>query len=99
MGHPPLRVSRRMPQQTLHTDRITLVPLADEHLEWEVELDADPEVMRYLSGRAGTREEVEAGHARRIEAAQKVDGLGFWAGLVGGAFVGWWTLQPAHGPD
>ena len=49
-----------MPQQTLHTERLTLVPLTDEHLEWEVELDSDPEVMRYLSGRASSREEVEA---------------------------------------
>lgn len=88
-----------MPQQTLHTDRITLVPLADEHFEWEVELDSDAEVMRLLSGRASTREEVEAGHARRIAAAQKVDGLGFWVGLVDEEFVGWWILQPAHGPD
>jgi RimJ/RimL family protein N-acetyltransferase len=76
-----------------------LVPLADEHLEWEVELDSDPEVMRFLSGRASTRVEVEAGHARRMAVAQKVDGLGFWVGLVDDEFVGWWTLQPAHGPD
>ena len=88
-----------MPQPTLHTERITLVPLADEHLEWEVALDSDPEVMRYLSGRASTREEVEAGHARRMAAAQKVDGLGFWVGVVDDEFVGWWILQPAHGPD
>jgi RimJ/RimL family protein N-acetyltransferase len=88
-----------MPQQTLQTERITLVPLADEHLEWEVELDSDLEVMRYLSGRASTREEVVATHARRPAAAQKVDGLGFWVGLVDDEFVGWWILQPAHGPD
>ena len=88
-----------MPQQTLHTEPLTLVPLADEYLEWEVELDSDPEVMRYLSGRASSREEVEAGHAGRMTAAQKVDGLGFWIGLVDDEFVGWWTLQPAHGPD
>ena len=88
-----------MPQQTLQTERLTLVPLADEHLEWEVELDSDPEVMRFLSGLASTREEVEAGHARRMAVAQKVDGLGFWVGLVDDEFVGWWTLQPAHGPD
>jgi RimJ/RimL family protein N-acetyltransferase len=88
-----------MPQQTLHTARLTLVPLADEHLEWEVELDSDPEVMRYLSGRGSSREEVEAGHPRRMTVAHKVDGLGFWIGLVDDEFVGWWTLQPAHGPD
>ena len=34
-----------------------------------------------------------------MAAAQKVDGLGFWVGLVDDEFVGWWTLQPAHGPD
>jgi len=88
-----------MPQRTLRTKRITLVPLADEHFEREVELDSDPEVMRYLSGRASTREEVAAGHRRRIAAAEKVDGLGFWVGLVDNEFVGWWNLQPAHGPD
>jgi RimJ/RimL family protein N-acetyltransferase len=88
-----------MPQQTLHTHRLTLMPLADEHIEWEVALDSDPEVMRYLTGRASTREEVEAGHARRMAAAQKVGGLGFWVGFVDHDFVGWWTLQPAHGPD
>ena len=88
-----------MPQQTLQSERLTLVPLADQHLEWEVELDSDPEVMRYLSGQASTREEVEGGHARRLAAAEKVDGLGFWVGLVDDEFVGWWTLQPTHGPD
>ena len=88
-----------MPQQILHTERITLVPLTDGHLEWEAELDSDPEVMRYLSGRASTREEVESSHATRMAIAQKVDGLGFWVGLVDAEFVGWWTLQPAHGPD
>ena len=88
-----------MPQQTLQTQRITLVPLSDEHLEWEVALDSDTEVMRYLSGRASTREEVVAGHGRRLATAEKVDGLGFWVGLVADEFVGWWILQPAHGPD
>jgi hypothetical protein len=29
-------------QATLRTDRLVLVPLADEHLEYEVELDSDP---------------------------------------------------------
>ena len=90
---------RPMPQQTLHTQRLTLMPLTDEHFEWELALDSDPEVMRYLTGRASTRAEVEASHARRMAAAQKVDGLGFWVGLVDDDFVGWWILQPAHGPD
>ena len=64
------------------------MPLADEHFHWEFELDSDPEVMRHLSGRACTRDEVEASHARRTAAVQKVDGLGFWVGLVDDEFVG-----------
>jgi hypothetical protein len=43
---------RRTTQPTLHTARLTLVPLTDEHLELEVELDSDAEVMRYLTGRS-----------------------------------------------
>jgi hypothetical protein len=61
-----------MPQLTLQTERITLLPLGDEHFEWEVELDSDLAVMRYLSGRASTREEVVASHARRMAAAAEV---------------------------
>lgn len=49
--HGPLR------QALLSTSRIRLVPLSDEHLEHEADLDSDPEVMRYPTGRAGTREQ------------------------------------------
>ncbi|MEV4799162.1 GNAT family N-acetyltransferase [Nonomuraea sp. NPDC049421] len=88
-----------MSQAKLRTDRIDLVPLADEHLEHEIELDSDPEVMRYLTGRARTREEVEAAHRLRLETAGRVPGLGFWAGFVAGEFVGWWILEPPERAD
>ncbi|MBE3009046.1 GNAT family N-acetyltransferase [Microbispora sp. NEAU-D428] len=88
-----------MSQATLRTARIELVPLSDEHLEHEVELDADPEVMRYLTGRARSREEVEAFHRQRLAAAERVAGLGFWVGFVGGRFVGWWILEPPTRDD
>lgn len=89
-----------MPQATLRTERIQLVPLADEHFEYEVELDSDPQVMRYLGdGRARTREQVEQSHRRRLAAADQVPGLGFWVGFVGGEFVGWWILQPPERDD
>lgn len=58
-----------MTQPTLRTDRITLVPLHDDHLEFEVELDSDPEVMHYLERRARPRPKVEAAHRRRLAAA------------------------------
>jgi RimJ/RimL family protein N-acetyltransferase len=99
-----------MPQPILRADRLLLVPLADRHLELEVDLDSDPEVMRYLSGRAQSRDEVVASHERRIAMAEKVDGLGFWMAFRSdddmappdedhGEFVGLMMLPPAHGPD
>ena len=103
-----------MSQPILHTQRLLLVPLADRHLELEVELDSDPEVLRHLTGRAHTRDEVVAGHAQRMALARKVPGLGYWMafGTDGGArgstrppteragdFVGLMMLPPAHGPD
>lgn len=90
---------RRTTQPTLHTARLTLAPLTDEHLELEVELDSDAEVMRYLTGRAVSRAEVERAHQRRIAAARQVPGLGFWVGFDRDDFIGWWILQPPHGPD
>jgi RimJ/RimL family protein N-acetyltransferase len=103
-----------MPQPILHTDRLLLVPLADRHFELEVELDADPQVQRYLEGRARTRDEVAQAHARRMELATIVEGLGYWVafgtngGVRGstrpareedGEFIGVMMLPPAHGPD
>ncbi|MCX6498116.1 MAG: GNAT family N-acetyltransferase [Arthrobacter sp.] len=89
-----------MTQSTLQSSRIKLVPLTDEHLEHEVELDSDPEVMRYLgSGCARTRAEVEELHRNRLLAAELVPGLGFWAGYVDEEFVGWWILEPPERAD
>jgi len=89
----------RVKQPPLRTNRIELAPLADQHLELEIELDSDPEVLRYLNPGARTRAEVHEAHRHRIAAAGTVPGLGFWVGFVDGAFVGWWILQPPEGPD
>ncbi len=103
-----------MPQPILRTERLLLVPLADRHLELEVQLDSDPEVLRYLYGRARSRDEVVEAHAQRLDLAGTVDGLGYWmafgtrggapgsappAGEDAGDFVGLLMLPPAHGPD
>ncbi|GAA1535154.1 GNAT family N-acetyltransferase [Actinomadura kijaniata] len=93
-----------MPQPILRTERLLLVPLADRHLDLEVHLDSDPEVLRYLDARTPTRDEAVATHRRRMAMAGKVDGLGFWmahlsAGGEEGEFVGLMMLPPAHGPD
>src|ERR1700761_9498687 len=88
-----------MSRPVLTTPRLELVPLSDDHLELEVELDSDPEVLRYLSPRAQTRAEVEQAHRRRLARARRVPGLGFWVGFLAGELVVWWILQPPHGPD
>ena len=89
-----------MCQVTLHTGRIRLVPLSAEHLEYEVELDSDPEVMRYLGdGRARNRQDVERRHHRRLAAAKRMAGVGFWVGIVDGQFVSWWILEPPERVD
>ena len=89
-----------VPRATLRTGRIRLVPLGDEHLEHEVELDADPAVMRYLgNGRPQSRDQVVRRHRHRLATADAVPGLGFWAGLVDGEFAGWWLLEPPQRPD
>ncbi len=97
-GREPAKL-RPVAQLTLHTERLGLVPLADGHLEFEIELDSDPEVMRYITGRARSPDEVEQAHRRRLDAADEVPGLGFWAGFADDEFVGWWILQPPHGLD
>ncbi|GAA1379795.1 GNAT family N-acetyltransferase [Catellatospora chokoriensis] len=103
-----------MAQPILRTERLLLVPLADRHLEREVQLDADPEVLRYIFGRARSRDEVVASHAQRMALAGKVDGLGYWMAFGSadaargstppasedeGEFIGLMMLPPAHGPD
>ena len=88
-------------QATLRTDRLSLVPLAEEHLDYEVELDSDPEVMRYLgNGKPRSRADVQRYHRDRLAAATLVPGLGFWVGFLhSGQFVGWWILEPPQRPD
>jgi RimJ/RimL family protein N-acetyltransferase len=93
-----------MPQPLLRTPRLLLVPLADRHLDLEVELDSDPEVMRYLDGRSRTPDEVVESHARRMAHGRQVAGLGYWIVFRPrterpGNFVGLMMLPPAHGPD
>ncbi len=81
-----------------------MLPLADQHLELEVELDSDAEVLRYLWGRARSRDEVVASHAERLELGRRIDGLGYWIAFrrgdeihrTAGEFIGLMMLPPDH---
>lgn len=71
--------------------------MAGEHLPLLVDLDADPEVLRYILGRA--RSPVEVGDFwGPICADTEADavGLGWWIGRSrsDGDFLGWWDLSP-----
>lgn len=85
-------------QATLVTTRLRLVPLAPEHLEHAVELDADPHVMRYLAHGPSDRETTVRAHRDRLGIARRAPGMGLWAGFTpvesAGEFVGWWLLRP-----
>lgn len=72
----------------LITARLDLRPASPEHVDLHVELDSDPEVMRFISGgRASTREEIE-----RI--VREVRGTRWTATLLdSGQFVGWFSLR------
>jgi RimJ/RimL family protein N-acetyltransferase len=73
----------------LHTDRLTLRPLADDDLPDLVALNGDPEVMRYITGRPLTPAEVEADLPRLTRTD---GGVGLWHGSETDGFAGVWFL-------
>lgn len=84
-----------MSRPVLHTDRLVLDPLTSRHLDPLVDLDSDPQVMRFLTGRAASRDEVvETWLPRRTDPAHDASGLGYWVAHHAGAFVGWFCLTP-----
>jgi RimJ/RimL family protein N-acetyltransferase len=82
----------------LETERLLLRRFTLDDVNLLVELDSDPEVMRYLTGgKATPRAEIETdilpwwlGYYERYE------GYGFWAAIEKrtGAFLGWFHLRP-----
>lgn len=77
----------------LDTERLRLEPLTTSHTDLLVELDADPEVLDFIFGRALTRDEVvETWLPRRTRPEADARALGYWVGFEGVVFVGWWCL-------
>ncbi|HEY0638595.1 MAG TPA: GNAT family N-acetyltransferase [Pseudonocardiaceae bacterium] len=86
----------------LTTERLLLRPFTASPADVDllVDLDSDPEVMRFLTGGVPTpRAEVaERVLPRMLAVGERRPGYGFWAAHErdGGAFAGWFTLRPHH---
>lgn len=88
-----------MARPALTTERIQLEPMTGAHLPLLLELDADAEVMRFLTGRARSAQEAEAFWAPVCaDLTADAVGLGWWVGRRrdNDDFVGWWDLSPDH---
>lgn len=96
-----------MRRPVLRTERIELRPMRPEHLPLLHTLDTDPEVMRYLTGRARTPQEIDQfwGPTCADLTADRL-GLGWWVGFLRAGpgapsvtqpeeFLGWWGLSPS----
>ena len=85
-------------QVFLETDRLILRRFTGDDADLLVELDADPEVMRYINGgeptsRAEVVDEVLPAFLRYYE---RYPGYGFWAAIEKstGEFLGWFHFRP-----
>jgi RimJ/RimL family protein N-acetyltransferase len=82
------------PMTLLTTPRLRLEPCADVHLDGLYAMNADPEVMRYISGKPETREDTQ-GMIDRVQARWATVGYSWWTFIERdtGAIVGAGCLQ------
>lgn len=89
----------------LETDRLLLRRFTDADADNLVELDRDPDVMRYINGgRPTPRDVVERETLPRfLQYYDRFEGYGFWAAIdkATGHFLGWFHFRPPDGspPD
>lgn len=94
-----------MPQLSLPnlcTERLILIPLAHDHLEFEIALDADPQVIKYIFKHPRTEDEVRSGHQRRMAIPRASPGLGFWVTYLNTSPsepIGLFLLEPPKRDD
>ncbi len=87
----------------LETERLVLREFTADDVDNLVELDADPEVMHFISGgRPTSRDEIQQvvlPHMLRFY--DESTGMGFWAVEVKttGEFLGWFHLRPGDGHE
>ena len=82
----------------LETERVILRRFTPADIDLVTELDADPAVMRYVTGgRATPREEIEQDYLPAwLGYYERFPGYGFWAAIAkaSGEFLGWFHLRP-----
>ena len=87
----------------LETDRLVLRRFTAADVDNLVELDGDPEVMRFVNGgRPTSREAIEHEILPRfLHYYERFAGYGFWAAVEKstGAFLGWFHFRPLEGAD
>lgn len=83
-------------QVLLKTERLTLRKLGADDLDALVELDSDPEVMRYINGGTpNSRALYQEVLLERMLAWGADDPIGFFAALCGERWIGWFHLKPS----
>lgn len=87
----------------LDTGRLALREFTPDDAQLLVELDDDPDVMRYLTGGHPTPPEAIREHVlpRILAHYRQPPGLGWWAALGrdSGDFLGWFEFRPTHDGD
>jgi RimJ/RimL family protein N-acetyltransferase len=89
----------------LETERLVLRQFANDDIDELVELDSDPEVMRFINGgRSTPRDEIVNDVLPAfLGYYERHAGYGFWAAVERstGRFIGWFHFRPAEGapPD
>ena len=85
----------------LQTERLVLRRFTDDDVENLVELDSDPEVMRFINGGrpTGRDEVVNEILPAFLDYYARFAGYGFWAAVEKSTdrFVGWFHFRPAVG--
>lgn len=92
-------------QVFLETDRLVLRRFTETDLDNLYDLDSDPAVMRFLTGRKATpRERIQNEILPRfLHHYERFVGFGYWAAILKstGEFLGWFEFRPLEGggPD
>jgi len=100
MVHDSTSVKDGTMQLFLETERLVLRRFTEADVDLLVDLDSDPEVMRFLSGGTPTPRAVIESEIlpRFLRSYQRFAGFGYWAAVekTTGAFLGWFSLALAE---